>query len=136
MRLKSSVGPAGLALWAACALLAGSIAMAQVYSFDPANADEQGPPGIRYFGAAKDEKGALVSGATIVLESGNASFMFVTDEQGRYRGNLPLESAAGKVDANCSKRGFTFVRVIKRPGPEGVKPTVQVDCVLRRVTQG
>jgi hypothetical protein len=131
-RLNKAMRP----LWIGCSLLAGSYAEAQFYTFDPGNADEQGPPGIRYFGTAKDEAGAIVPGATMVLEGANASFIFVTDEQGRFKGNLPPTLIAQKVSAKCSKTGFTAVRVSKRPGPAGAKPTVQVDCLLRRASAG
>ena len=130
MRLKSSIGSAAWAAWPASAilLLAGSIAMAQ-YSFDMSDIGEGDH--IRYFGSAKDVNGKLVSGATILLAAaGYPSFVFVTDELGRFRGSLPLDAVADSVVATCSKSGFTFVRVTKRPGPEGVEPTVQVDCIL------
>jgi hypothetical protein len=107
----------------------GSPARAQ-YTYNPANADEQ-EVGIRYFGAAKDTNGALVPGATIMLSSDLSSYVFVTDEQGRFRGSLPLGAVANKVTPKCFKAGFQAVQVTKRPGPPGVKPTVQVDCVLR-----
>lgn len=128
--MKSTIGSAASVIWASSVLLACSIAMAQ-YSFDLSNIDEG--EHIRYFGSAKDVNGKLVSGATIMLAAeGYGSFVFVTDELGRYRGSLPLEAVADAVVATCSKSGFTFVRVTKRPGPEGVEPTVQVDCVLNQ----
>jgi hypothetical protein len=122
-----------LMVWLVYALT-GPAAMAQnFYTFDPNNADEATKPGIRYFGAAKDESGKLVSGATIVLEYGQASFIFVTDEQGRFKTKLPLEAVAAKVSAQCSKSGFKVERVTKRRGPaEGAIQAVQVDCMLRR----
>jgi hypothetical protein len=125
------------ALRVACGMIAAcmtvSVGLAQ-YAYDPSNPDEQqGPPGIRYFGSVKDSNGALVPGATIALASDQARFIFVTNEQGRFRGDLPLDVAADKVAAQCWKVGYKALRVTKRPGPAGVKPTVQVDCVLRRV---
>jgi hypothetical protein len=105
------------------------------YAYDPNAADEQGVAGIRYFGSAKDSNGALVSGATIMVASNQSSFVFVTDEQGRFHGTLPLDSVADKVTTKCWKVGFQVVQVTKRTGPQGVKPTVQVDCVLRSAPQ-
>jgi hypothetical protein len=121
---------------AACLLAIGAIAPAVAqYAYDPSNPDEQGP-GIRYFGSAKDEKGSLLAGVTVLIDSDETSFVFVTDEQGRFRGKVPLNMVAAKVTADCSKPGFQTVRVTKRPGPQAPKPTVQVDCVLRVAAAG
>jgi hypothetical protein len=112
----------------ALAALLPSAAMAQ-YTFDPNNADEQGP-GIKYFGSVKDMRGALIPGASILISH---SFVLVTDNQGRFRGNVDVGYTADKTPVGCSKPGYSFVRVSKRPGPPGgVKQTVQVDCVLKR----
>jgi hypothetical protein len=140
MRLHRSASsrarqPTSLAFWGVVAAFFASHVSAQ-YVYDPNAADEQGPPSIRYFGAAKDDKGTLLPGTTILLESAQLSFVLVTDEQGRFRANLPLELVAEKVSPKCSKPGFSVVRVTKRAGPEGVKPTVQVDCVLRAASKG
>jgi hypothetical protein len=109
-----------------------SCAYAQ-YSFDPSNPDEQ-TPGIRYFGAAKDEKGVLLPGVTVLIViGGRSSFVFVTDDQGRFRGTVPLtlaDSTPDTVAAKCSKMGYQFVRAIERPGLGAPRPYVQVDCVL------
>lgn len=114
---------AGLAL-----LLGGSPAMAQ-YVFDPSNADEQGP-GIKYFGSVKDDRGALVPGATVIIAG---SFTLVTDALGRYRGLVDDIYPGERTPITCSKPGYGFVRVIKRAGPtNGTRQTFQADCVLRK----
>ena len=100
------------------------------YAFDE-TADHEQEGGIRYFGSAKDASGKLLEDVTILLEDKSASYIFVTDSDGRFRGYLPSESVAGSVSAKCSKAGFSSVKVTKRPGPAGARPTVQVDCVLR-----
>lgn len=99
------------------------------YTYSPAAADEL--PGIRYFGSAKDEKGALLPDVSVEIDMQNISYLFVTDEQGRYRVNLPLDMRPENVTLKCFKAGFQLVRVNKRPGPAGPKLTVQADCVLR-----
>jgi hypothetical protein len=115
-------------MFGAAALTVSSCASAQ-YTFDPAAADEQGK-GVKYFGSAKDDKGSLIPGVTVLLTVGQNSFVFVTDDSGRYRGVLPLETLPKNISAKCSKNGFEFVRAIKRPGLDAPKPYVQVDCVL------
>jgi len=99
------------------------------YVYNPAAADEG--PGIRYFGSAKDNKGALLAGVSVQLTSQQLSFLLVTDAEGRFRVNLPLDMSAEVVTPKCFKKGFELVQVSKRPGPVGPKLTVQVDCVLR-----
>lgn len=99
------------------------------YVFDPSNADEQGP-GIKYFGSAKDDRGALLSGVTIVIAG---SFTLVTDAQGRYRGLVDDIYPGATTPIGCSKPGYAFVRVDKRPGPtNGTRKTFQADCVLHK----
>lgn len=123
-------------LWGAVAQAVMSCAYAQ-YLFDPSNPDEQ-TPGIRYFGSAKDEKGVLIPGVTVLIViEGRSSFVFVTDDAGRFRGTLPLtlaNSAPDTASVKCSKTGYQFVRAIKRPGMDAPKPYVQVDCVLHSPT--
>jgi hypothetical protein len=110
------------------ALFATAPALAQ-YSFDPNNADEQAP-GVKYFGSAKDDRGALLPGVTVLVAH---AFAMVTDDQGRYRGNLPYGAVDDSSPIGCAKPGYTEIRMSKRPGPPGgVKETVQVDCVLRK----
>jgi hypothetical protein len=113
----------------AIALLVISSVSAQ-YTFDPSAADEQGN-GIKYFGSAKDDKGSLIPGVTVLLSSGQNSFVFVTDDTGRFRGLLPVDTAPKTVSAKCAKSGFEFVKAIKRLGLDAPKPYVQVDCVIR-----
>ena len=115
-------------VFAVAASMALQVVHAQ-YAYNPANADES--PGIRYFGSAKDDKGALLPGASIMVANPQVSFLFVTDEQGRFRVNVPLNMVPEKVTLKCFKAGFQLVQLNKRLGPAAPKQTVQVDCVLR-----
>ena len=100
------------------------------YSFNPNNADENGP-GIKYFGSAKDDQGALLPGVTMVIAH---AYTLVTDEQGRYRWNIDEMYTIENTPVGCSKPGYEFVRVVKRPGPtNGTKQTIQADCVLHKI---
>jgi len=108
------------------ALLFITSASAQ-YAYDPRNLDEQGP-GIKYFGSVKNENGSLLKGAIVLIQH---QYMAVTDEQGRFRVNLPETLPGDKVDVSCSNPGYLTIRVTKRLGPHGPKQTVQVDCVMR-----
>lgn len=101
------------------------------YTYDPANPDEQPGAGLRYFGSVKDENGALISGASIMIETKQESFVFVTNALGRFRGLLPMALAGTPTELRCSKPGYQLVRIRKRPGPKSQQFTMQVDCVLR-----
>jgi hypothetical protein len=106
------------------------IACAQ-YVYNPASADEA--PGIRYFGSAKDDKGALLPNVSIRITSEKVTYVLVTDAQGRFRENLGLDSVPDKVTVVCFKEGYQLVRLNKRLGPSAPKQTVQVDCTLHAV---
>jgi hypothetical protein len=100
------------------------------YAYDPNSLDEQGP-GIKYFGSVKDEKGGLLKGAIVMIQY---QYIAVTDEQGRFRMNLPDDLPGDKVAVSCVNPGYETTRVNKRPGPHGPKQTVQIDCIMRVAT--
>jgi hypothetical protein len=109
--------------------LGPSIATAQ-YSYNP-NAVHEQVPGIRYFGSARDAGGAWLAGVTVVLASKTANFIFFTDEEGRFSGNLPEGSTPSLISVSCSKNGFQSAGATKRPDAAVPPKTVQVDCTLR-----
>lgn len=102
------------------------------YVSDPSSEDEK--DSIRYFGAVKDIGGTVLPAATILITHKSSSFVFVTDEAGRFRGHLPLQAVAGQVSVRCFKADFAPVRLTKRAGPAGARPSVQVDCILRALS--
>jgi hypothetical protein len=120
-------------LLAAGSAMAGLVLVSSAsaqYSFDPSNADEKSG-GIKYFGSAKDDQGALLPGVTILI---GRELVLVTDEQGRYRGSVDAQFTPDETTVGCSKPGYQFVRVIKRPGPMGAaQQTVEANCVLHKI---
>lgn len=115
----------------ACSCLAlPALALAQIYSYSPNNADEL--PGNVYFGSAKGSDGRFMAGVSVVLKTDMADFVMVTDESGRFRMTLPLEIKPAEVAASCSRRGYVLVKAQKR-SPRGKTLTpVEVNCVLQR----
>ena len=110
------------------ALVLVSSASAQ-YVFDPNNADEQSG-GIKYFGSAKDDQGALLPGVAIII---GRELALVTDSQGRYRGSVDPMYSPDETTIGCSKPGYQFVRMIKRPGPAGAaRQIVEANCILHK----
>jgi hypothetical protein len=126
-RSRSTCRGLFLASYAALGVLALVTPATAQYAYDPRNLDEQGP-GIKYFGSVKDEKGALIRGAIVLIQHQYAA---VTDAQGRFRVNLPETLPGDKVDVTCTNPGYQTIRLTKRMGPNGPKKTVQIDCVMR-----
>lgn len=118
------------ALLACLCVAVPGLALAQIYSYSPNNADEQ--PGNVYFGSAKGSDGRFMAGVSVVLKTDVADFVMVTDESGRFRMTLPLDVKPADVAASCSRRGYVLVKAQKR-APRGTKLTpVEVNCVLQR----
>ena len=110
-----------------CTLAFASGAWAQ-YSYNPNNPDEQGSD-TRYFGSVKDESGQAVKGVAILVRR---TFVFTSDEAGRYVGYAPADPSPNKVLIGCAKPGYTLVRMTKRAGSTKQKQWVQADCILRK----
>jgi hypothetical protein len=121
-------------LWSIIAGLAMVASAAGQYG-DPSAGDAD-VPGIHYFGAVKDDNGLFLSGATITLTTEWGRYVFVTNDEGRFRGNLPVDMVPEKVSPQCFKAGFQLMGITKRPGANGAKINVQVDCVLRAQKSG
>ena len=119
-----------LTVLAGLCLAMPAVALAQIYSYSPNNADELA--GNVYFGAAKGSDGQFMAGVSVVLKTAAADFVMVTDESGRFRMKLPPEIKPTDVVASCSRRGYVLVRAQKR-SPRGKTLTpVEVNCVLQR----
>jgi hypothetical protein len=115
-----------------CAVLMAAIcgrADAQMYSYDPAN-----PPGSGhvYFGSTKDMDGNFLSGVTVRLETGQMTFIMVTDDAGRFKIEVPQDLPPDKIKFSCSKVGYVQRRAVTRFPPSHAVSPVQADCVLDR----
>ena len=115
---------------ALCGVIAMSVLpVSAQYVFDPNNADEQSG-GIKYFGSAKDDQGALLPGVTVLI---GRELALVTDMQGRYRGSVDPMYTPDQTKVVCSKPGYQLVRVIERPGaPNAARQTVEANCILHK----
>ena len=98
------------------------------YKYDPNNPDEIGK-GARYFGAVKDDRGRVVEGATVVVQS---AYIFMSDHEGRFAGYAPSDLPPKTVAIGCTKPGYSASRIVRRSGASGNRVWVQADCVLRR----
>ena len=80
-----------------CTLAFASGAWAQ-YSYNPNNPDEQGSD-TRYFGSVKDESGQAIKGVAILVKR---TFVFTSDEAGRYVGHAPADPSPKTVLIGCA----------------------------------
>jgi hypothetical protein len=114
-------------------VLAFRVAVAQMYAYDPAH-----PPGSAhvYFGSTKDSDGNLLSGVTVALDTGETTYVMVTDEAGRFKIEVPKELAASQIKFSCSKPGYVQLRAIRRFAPNKAASPIQADCVLGRRSGG
>lgn len=101
----------------------------QMYSYDPAN-----PPGSAhvYFGSTKDSYGNFLSGVTVQLDTGQITFVMVTDDAGRFKIEIPQDLPPSQVKFSCSKPGYLQQRAVTRFPPDHSLSPVQADCVLDR----
>src|ERR1700730_11603700 len=110
MRMRNERGsrqvPPEHSLRSAVAVLCGIFALTlsasawAQYTYRPPESDEHGET-IRYFGSSKDDKGVLLPVVTVEISAAQSTFVFVTDEMGRFHGHLPLSSAADKLSLKC-----------------------------------
>jgi hypothetical protein len=77
----------------------------------------------------KDESGQAIKGAAILVKR---TFVFTSDEAGRYVGHAPADPSPTTVLIGCAKPGYTLVRMTKRAGSTKKKQWVQADCILRK----
>ena len=117
-----------LRLVAGLALLAAGPAQAQLYGgFTPHAA--HGPMNV-WFGTARDAAGRYLPGVTVVLETSTLDFVAVTDRQGRFRLELPLQAKPPQVTVRCSKQGHGAARVVRRLPRGGAATPVEIACTL------
>jgi hypothetical protein len=121
----------GILLGLGALLLASSTSAQYALDWEEEARDDR-EHGVRYFGSAKDEKGALIPNVTFLLESDQGSFVFLSNSEGRFRGTLPKDIPTASVKPRCSKPGLEFVSVSKRTGPRAAAASVQVNCVMRQ----
>lgn len=104
---------------------------AQLYgNFIPRGNHDNNPVNV-WFGAAKDAAGRYVPGATIVLQTRQVDFVAVTNGQGRYRLELPVNIRPSEVRVRCSRQGYLTARVIRRLPRGGALSPVEANCELK-----
>ena len=112
-------------------LAAASPALAGGYGFDPSMLVDDKEVNI-YFGPVRDSAGTLLPNTTVILDNSHndSTYVGVTDATGRFRLRLPRDIRPDQVAPRCSKRGYTLVKLIKRPPPRGATTPVEIDFIL------
>ena len=105
------------------------IASGQMYAFDPRNPPSNAAANI-YFGSTKDNGGNFLAGVTVRLEVGSVTYVYVTDDAGRFKMELAKEVQPGQVKFTCAKPGYVQLRASKRGPPSHAPSPIQADCVL------
>lgn len=83
-----------------------------------------------WFGTAQDASGRYLPNATIVLETRQIDFVAVTNEQGRFRLELPVNIRPTDVQVRCSLKGYSKSLITRRlPRRKALSP-VEIGCKL------
>jgi hypothetical protein len=97
---------------------------------------EDGPPddlsnGPSYYGYVRDDRGSNVLRAQVSLQPKNGPTVQVqANIMGAYRSHVSATAKPEEVEVTCSKPGFTFVRMVRRP--TSTNRVVEIDCLMKR----
>lgn len=85
------------------------------------------------FGTVKNSDGDYLSDATVVLQTQFLDFVAVTNENGRFRFELPEEINAKDLKTGCSLPGHAIERLIRRLPRGGATSPTEINCVLKSI---
>jgi hypothetical protein len=126
---KARAAPWRLAVPLLFLAVVGTPASAQLYSdFDVP--DASAAPANIYFGAARDNRGRYVSGATVVVATARLDFVAVTDRHGRFRLRLPVDVTPSDVEMRCSHNDYGHSRIRRRLPRGNALTPVELSCRL------
>jgi hypothetical protein len=121
-----------MALTAAVALMFGAQALAGGDDYDAANDTEGAGPA--YFGFVRDQRGAPVSDAQVLLTPKSGQPVSLkTNVLGLYRSHVNKDVSPDDVTISCEKTGYKQDKVFRRTPPGGKDMFIETDCMLRRL---
>ena len=83
-----------------------------------------------WFGSVRNEQGAFVADATVVLDNGLIEYVAVTGLDGRFRLVLPEATPVDAISSSCASIGYSRSSVrVRRPSIDATSP-VEVSCQL------
>jgi hypothetical protein len=88
--------------------------------------------GPSYYGYVRDDQGgSTVMRAQVSLKPKNGPVVQVqANVLGAYRTHVSATAKPEEVEVSCSKPGFTFVRMTRRPSSNN--HVVEIDCFMKR----
>ena len=121
-----------MAITAAAALALGAQAFAGGDDYDAANDTEGAGPA--YFGFVRDQRGAPVSDAQVLLTPKSGEPVTLkTNVLGLYRSHVNKDVSPDDVTISCEKTGYRQDKVFRRTPPGGKDMFIETDCMLRRL---
>lgn len=121
-----------IALAAGVALALGANAFAGGDDYDASNDTEGAGPA--YFGFVRDNRGAPVSDAQVLLRPKSGEPVAIkTNVLGLYRSHVSKDVLPDDVTVSCEKSGYKQDRVFRRTPPGAKDMFIETDCTLRRL---
>lgn len=121
-----------MAFTTAAALALGAQALAGGDDYDAANDTEGAGPA--YFGFVRDQRGAPVSDAQVMLTPKSGQPVALkTNVLGLYRSHVNKDVSPDDVTISCGKDGYKQDKVFRRTPPGGKDMFIETDCMLRRL---
>ena len=123
--IRTFAGAAALALALAAPAFAGGD------DYDAASDTENEGPA--YFGFVRDQRGAPVSDAEVILRpKKGAPVVLKSNVLGLYRSHVTKEVAPDDVEVVCGKNGYRMTGAMRRPGQEHDRH-IETNCTLQRL---
>jgi hypothetical protein len=97
------------------------------------DANDAGTEGPSYYGFVRDNRGATVAGATVVLRGKDGKpAEQKTNLLGMYRTHINKDVKPADVVMTCVKDGYRQARGVKRNVPDATPSRIQIDCVMQK----
>jgi hypothetical protein len=89
--------------------------------------------GPAYFGFVRDQRGAPVSDAQVILRPKKGDpVVLKSNVLGLYRSHVKKEVDPSDVEISCGKSGYKMAGVMRRPGQEHDRH-IETNCTLQRL---
>lgn len=134
--LKQDASPRSslMSIFASLALLAAALAAPAAWAGggdeDAGDAAVEGPS---YYGFVRDNRGATVAGATVMLRGkvGKPAEQ-KTNMLGMYRTHINKDVKPADVVMTCVKPGYREAKGVRRNVPDQTPSRIQIDCVMQK----
>jgi hypothetical protein len=117
---------------AAVALVLSAVpALAGGDDYDAANDTEgRGPV---YFGFVRDNRGAAIADARVVLQPKSGEPTIIkSNVLGLYRSHVSKDVRPDDVAVSCDKSGYTLLKVARRNPQGSTEMNIETNCTLQR----